>query len=98
MLPPRAGIDSSKVYTNDNVMRLDELPARMVVIGGGVDGRIPPRFLRPRYRSNPAGTALPPAARVDAEVVARFEEAAKGQWNIVKEAPPKSRVNADGSV
>ena len=87
MLPPVPGIDSSKVYTNDNVMRLDELPARMVVIGGGV---IAAEFSHVFSAFGTEVTQLNRSSRllrgVDEEVVARFEEAASKQWNIVKDA------------
>ena len=100
VLPPVPGIDSSKVYTNDNVMRLDELPARMVVIGGGV---IAAEFSHVFSAFGTEVTQLNRSSRllrgVDEEVVARFEEAASKQWNIVKEASlSEIRENADGSV
>ena len=34
-LPPIAGLDTVTVHTSDTIMRLDEVPASMLVIGGG---------------------------------------------------------------
>ena len=87
MLPSVPGIDSQKVYTNDTIMRLDELPARMVVIGGGV---IAAEFSHVFSALGTEVTQINRSSRslrgVDAEVVERFEEAASKQWNIVKDA------------
>ncbi|WP_314079406.1 FAD-dependent oxidoreductase, partial [uncultured Rothia sp.] len=100
VLPPVPGIDSSKVYTNDHIMRMDELPARMVVIGGGV---IAAEFSHVFSAFGTEVTQLNRSSRLlrgmDEEVVARFEEAASKQWNIVKNAGlSEIRENADGSV
>lgn len=100
VLPSVPGIDSQKVYTNDTIMRLDELPSRMVVIGGGV---IAAEFSHVFSALGTEVTQINRSSRllrsVDAEVVGRFEEAASKQWNIVKNAGlSEIRENADGSV
>ncbi len=37
-LPPIEGLDTVEFHTSDTVMRIDELPRRMVVVGGGFIG------------------------------------------------------------
>lgn len=100
VMPEVPGIDSVKVYTNDTIMRLDEQPERLVVIGGGV---IAAEFSHVFSALGTRVTQINRSSRllrgVDEEVVDRFEESARQQWEIVKNTSlVEIRENRDGSV
>lgn len=98
--PEVPGIDLPQVLTNDTVMRMDELPKRMVVLGGGV---VAAEFSHVFSALGVELTQVNRSSRllrgVDSEVVARFEKAAAKQWRMLLEHGLKEiRENADGSV
>lgn len=100
VLPEIPGLDLPQVHTSDTVMRLSELPRRMLIIGGGY---IAAEFA---HIFSSLGTEVSLAVRsdrmlrtLDDTVSERFTELARSQWNLLTEHQV-SRIdsNADGSV
>ena len=100
VLPTIPGIDLPQVHTNDTIMRLEEFPQRLVVLGGGV---VAAEF---SHVFSALGAQVYQVVRsnrilreVDKEVVDRFIEAASHQWNILLEGSlVEIRENGDGTV
>ncbi|WP_279797015.1 mycothione reductase [Rothia dentocariosa] len=100
VLPAVPGIDLPQVHTNDTIMRLEEFPQRLVVLGGGV---VAAEF---SHVFSALGAQVYQVVRsnrilreVDKEVVDRFVEAASHQWNILLERSlVEIRENGDGTV
>lgn len=98
--PDVPGINLPQVLTNDTVMRMEELPQRMVVLGGGV---IAAEFSHVFSALGVELTQVNRSARllrgIDQEVTDRFVQAASKQWNLLLEhALIEIRDNGDGSV
>lgn len=100
VVPGIPGLDLPQVHTSDTVMRLDEQPRRMLIIGGGY---IAAEFA---HIFSSLGTDVTLAVRssrmlrsLDDTVSERFTDIARSQWNLLTEHRV-SRVdsNADGSV
>ncbi|MBM7050777.1 mycothione reductase [Rothia sp. ZJ1223] len=100
VLPDVPGIDGPNVHTSDTVMRIDDLPARVVVIGGG--------FIAAEFAHvfNGLGSQVIQANRsdvllrkADAEVSEKFAEQAAKQWDLrLNHALTEIREQADGSA
>ncbi|MCQ1957589.1 mycothione reductase [Arthrobacter sp. zg-Y826] len=100
VLPDVPGMDLPQVHTSDTVMRIDELPARVLIIGGGY---IAAEF---GFVFSAFGSDVTMAVRsgallrsLDETVSERFTAEASKQWNVQFETTVDSLVeNADGSV
>ena len=84
---PIAGLDEVPFHTSDTVMRLDELPGRMAIVGGGL---VAAEFA---HIFSALGTEVVQVHRgprllqgVDEDVSARFTEIAGRQWEVRLEA------------
>lgn len=98
--PDVPGINLPQVLTNDTVMRMEHLPQRMVVLGGGV---VAAEFAHVFSALGVEVTQANRSARllrgVDEEVVNRFAQAASQQWNLLLEhSLIEIRQNDDDSV
>lgn len=100
VIPDIAGLDLPQVHTSDTVMRLQEQPRRILIIGGGY---IAAEFA---HIFSALGTEVTIAVRsgymlrsLDDTVSERFTELARSQWNVLTEHQVSSvRANSDGSV
>ncbi|WP_104054714.1 MULTISPECIES: mycothione reductase [unclassified Arthrobacter] len=100
VLPDIPGISLPQVHTSDTVMRIPELPERILIIGGGY---IAAEF---GFVFSAFGSTVTMAARsgpllraMDATVSERFTEAASEQWDVRLNTEVRSLVeNPDGSV
>ncbi|MCQ2001268.1 mycothione reductase [Arthrobacter zhaoxinii] len=100
VLPDVPGMDLPQVHTSDTVMRIDDLPARVLIIGGGY---IAAEF---GFVFSAFGSDVTVAVRsgallrsLDATVSERFTAEASKQWNLQLNTTVDSLVeNADGSV
>nr|WP_231703767.1 mycothione reductase [Arthrobacter sp. zg-Y179] len=100
VLPDVPGMDLPQAHTSDTVMRIDELPARVLIIGGGY---IAAEF---GFVFSAFGSDVTMAVRsgallrsLDETVSERFTAEASKQWNVQFETTVDSLVeNADGSV
>lgn len=99
-LPQVPGIDHPAVHTSDTVMRIDELPQRVVVVGGG--------FIAAEFAHvfNGLGSKVVQANRsetllrsYDQEIVERFKREAAKQWDLrLNYALASIEGNDDGSA
>lgn len=99
-LPQVPGIDHPAVHTSDTVMRIDELPQRVVVVGGG--------FIAAEFAHvfNGLGSTVVQANRsetllrsYDQEIVERFKREAAKQWDLrLNYALASIESNDDGSA
>ena len=100
VLPEIPGIDLPQVHTSDTVMRVDDLPARILILGGGY---IAAEF---GFVFSAFGAQVTMAVRSgallrsqDETVSERFSEAAAAQWDVRLDHTVDSLTeNADGSV
>lgn len=100
VVPGIPGLDLPQVHTSDTVMRLDEQPRRMLIIGGGY---IAAEFA---HVFSALGTDVTLAVRsgqllrsLDHTVSERFTERAQSQWTVLTGRQVTRVVsNADGSV
>ncbi|MEG9247716.1 mycothione reductase [Arthrobacter sp. Soc17.1.1.1] len=98
--PPIPGIDLPQVHTSDTVMRLDELPARLLIIGGGY---IAAEFA---HVFGAFGTRVTLAVRsagmlrgLDETVSDAFTEQAARRWDLRQHTEVvRITANDDGSV
>jgi mycothione reductase len=100
VVPDIPGLDLPQVHTSDTVMRLEEQPRRMLIIGGGY---IAAEFA---HIFSGLGTEVTLAVRsgrmlrsLDDTVSERFTDIARSQWNVLTDHQV-SRLdsNDDGSV
>ncbi|MEX3610201.1 mycothione reductase [Rothia sp. LK2588] len=100
IVPEIEGIDHAKVYTSDTVMRMPELPERVLIIGGGY---IAAEFA---HVFHGLGAQVIQAHRSDVllrksdpEVSARFAEEAARQWDLrMNHSVTGISENSDGSL
>ena len=100
VLPDTPGMDLPQVHTSDTVMRIDELPARVLIIGGGY---IAAEF---GFVFSALGSDVTMAVRsgallrsLDQTVSERFTAEAAKQWDLRLDTTVDSlKENADGSV
>ncbi len=100
VLPDIPGLDLPQVHTSDTIMRLNEQPRRMLIVGGGY---IAAEFA---HIFSSFGTEVTVAVRsagmlraLDDTVSERFTELARSQWSLLTEHQVLGvSSNADGSV
>ncbi|MFC3298885.1 mycothione reductase [Arthrobacter agilis] len=100
VLPAVPGISSPQVHTSDTIMRIDELPKRLLIIGGG--------YIAAEFAHVFAafGTTVTIAVRSDAmlrhldeTVSAAFTEQAAHQWDLrLRTDVTALTPNSDGSI
>jgi mycothione reductase len=99
VLPPVEGLDAVPFHTSDTVMRIDELPRRMLIIGGG--------FVAAEFAHvfSSFGTAVTVVNRSgallrgeDHDVSARFTELAQQQWDVRLDTQVLRVKEYDGGV
>ncbi len=98
--PGVPGEDLPQVHTSDTVMRVDELPQRVVVVGGGF---IAAEFAHIFHGLGSSVVQLNRSGRLlrehDAEIVERFTASAAEQWDLVLHQGIDAIVdNGDGTV
>ncbi|WP_091371014.1 mycothione reductase [Actinokineospora alba] len=83
VVPAIEGIDDVEFHTSDTVMRLDELPARMVILGGGF---IAAEFAHVFSSFGVEVTVVVRSGallrREDRDISARFTELARARWDV----------------
>ncbi len=83
LLPDVPGIDLPQVHTSDTVMRIDELPRRVVVVGGGYIGA---EFAHVFSSLGSRVTQVNRTQRIlryhDPEIAERFAREASRQWKL----------------
>ncbi|WP_323961446.1 mycothione reductase [Arthrobacter sp. JZ12] len=100
VVPDIPGLDLPQVHTSDTVMRLDQQPRRMLIIGGGY---IAAEFA---HIFSALGTDVTMVARsaqllraLDGTLSEEFTRVAQTQWTVLREHHVRSvAANADGSV
>jgi mycothione reductase len=99
IVPDIPGLADVEVYTNENVMRLDELPRRMVILGSG--------FVAAEFAHvfSSFGVQVTLVARYDRllraedeEVSARFTELAAQRWDVRCNRKAVRAERAEGGV
>ncbi|CEA07803.1 Mycothione reductase [Arthrobacter saudimassiliensis] len=99
-VPGIPGIDLPQVHTSDTVMRVDELPRRILILGGGY---IAAEF---GFIFSALGSEVSMAVRSgfllrgqDQAVAERFTVEAEQQWNLLRRHEARGiTANPDGSV
>ncbi|NKX54964.1 mycothione reductase [Arthrobacter mobilis] len=83
VLPQVPGIDLPQVHTSDSVMRIDALPERVLVVGGGfVAAEFAAVFSGFGARVTQVNRSAPLLKSEDALVSERFTEAAARSWDL----------------
>ena len=100
VLPDIPGITLPQVHTSDTVMRLPDLPERILIIGGGyIAAEFGFVFSAFGSKVTMAARSGPLLRAMDATVSERFTEAAAEQWDVRLHTNVTSLVeNPDGSV
>lgn len=100
VVPAVPGLDLPQVHTSDTVMRLEEQPRRMLIIGGGY---IAAEFA---HIFSALGTEVTLAVRsgrmlrsLDDTISERYTDIARSQWNVlIEHQVGRVDSNDDGSV
>jgi mycothione reductase len=98
VIPDIAGLDDVDYYTSDTVMRLDELPERIVILGGGY---IAAEFAHVFASFGVRVTLVNRSGRLlrseDEDVSARFTELASERFDVrLERKTVRARTTADG--
>lgn len=99
VLPQIPGIELPGVHTSDSIMRLESLPGRLVVIGGGYVASefaaVFASFGSTVTQVNRSGALL---REQDTEISVAFTAAATKRWNVELEARPVRIEEHDGHL
>ena len=98
-VPDIPGLDEAGFHTSDTVMRLDELPRRIVIVGGGyVAAEFAHVFsaLGTRVTQVQRGRSLLRAQ--DEDISRRFTEIAARQWDLRLEVTPTKVARRSGAT
>ena len=100
VLPDIPGIDLPQVHTSDTVMRIPDLPERILIIGGGyIAAEFGFVFSAFGSRVTMAARSGPLLRALDATVSERFTEAASKEWDVRLDTQVTALTeNPDGSV
>lgn len=99
VLPDVPGLDRVPYVTSDTVMRVDELPARMLVLGGGfVAAELAHVFSAFGSRVTLANRSARLLREEDAEISARFTEIAQRRWDVRLRTQVVGLEERDGGV
>jgi mycothione reductase len=98
-IPDIPGLDEVDFHTSDTVMRIDELPRRMVIVGGGY---VAAEFA---HVFSALGTEVTQVQRSrtllrdqDEDISRRFTEIAARQWDLRLETTPGKVVRRNGAT
>jgi mycothione reductase len=96
-LPDVPGIDLPQVHTSDTIMRIDELPGRVLIVGGGfIAAEFAAVFSGFGCEVTQINRSAPLLKSEDRIVSERFTAAAAAQWNL-KLGWTLSRIEEAGS-
>ncbi|MHC1560349.1 mycothione reductase [Actinomycetospora sp. C-140] len=100
-IPDKIAASGVPYYTSDDVMRIDEVPRRLTIIGGGYIAAEFAHVFSALGSEVTIATRGPALLREqDEEISARFTELAATRWNVLVDAaptaPPEQR--ADGTI
>jgi mycothione reductase len=99
VVPDIEGIDEVGYHTSDTVMRIDELPRRLLILGGGY---IAAEFAHVFGAFGTQVTIVNRSPRLlmsqDDEVSERFTQIAKGQWDVRLDAVVTRLERYDGGL
>nr|WP_231705309.1 mycothione reductase [Arthrobacter gengyunqii] len=100
VLPNIPGMDLPQVHTSDTVMRIPDLPERILIIGGGyIAAEFGFVFSAFGAKVTMAARSGPLLRALDATVSERFTEAVSKQWDVRLDTEVTSLMeNPDGSV
>ena len=100
VLPDVPGMDLPQVHTSDTVMRLPELPERILIIGGGyIAAEFGFVFSAFGARVTMAARSGPLLRALDDTLSERYTEAVSEQWDVRLNTEVTSLMeNSDGSV
>lgn len=100
VLPDIPGIDLPQVHTSDTVMRMADLPERILILGGGyIAAEFGFVFSAFGSRVTMAARSAPLLRAQDATVAERFTQAASEQWDVRLNTEVRELTeNPDGSV
>lgn len=97
--PPIPGVDEVRVYTSDTIMRLDELPARLGIIGGGFVGS---EFAHVFSAFGVAVTQVHPYDVLlnhhDRDIAERFTEEVTDRWSVHVSTTVTSLATSTGGI
>ena len=98
-VPDLPGLDEVEFHTSDTVMRLPELPRRMVIVGGGY---VAAEFAHVFSALGTEVTQLQRSGALlrghDEQVAAAFTEHAARQWALRLRTEPTKVVRRDGAI
>lgn len=93
------GLGEVEFHTSDTVMRLDELPQRMAIVGGGF---VAAEFAHVFSALGTEVTQIQRGARLlrgqDEDISRRFTEIAARQWDLRLETTPTKVTRCDGTT
>jgi mycothione reductase len=99
VVPPIDGLDSAPFHTSDTVMRIEELPERVLVLGGGFVAaefaHVFSAFGSQVTLVNRSGALL---RAEDHDVSARFTELAQQRWDVRLDTQARRVREYDGGV
>ena len=99
VLPDVPGLDRVRYVTSDTVMRVDELPASMLVLGGGfVAAELAHVFSALGSRVTLANRSARLLREEDAEISGRFTEIAQRRWDVRLRTQVVDLEERDGGV
>jgi mycothione reductase len=99
VIPPPIADSGVEYHTSDTVMRLDELPASMVIVGGGyIAAELAHLFGSLGVRISVIDQAAALLAAFDPEVSSRFTELAARRWDVRLSARVTGVQTRDGQV
>ncbi|MEO6605327.1 MAG: FAD-dependent oxidoreductase, partial [Aeromicrobium sp.] len=86
-------------HTSDTVMRIDELPERIVILGGGyIAAEFAHVFSAFGVETTMLARSAPLLRHLDGEIAARFTEIARQRWDVRTETQAVSAESIDGTV
>ena len=99
VIPDIEGLDTVGYHTSDTVMRLDELPERLLILGGGyVAAEFAHVFGSFGTRVTVVNRSGAMLRASDDEISQRFTEIARRQWDVRLEAQVTKIENYDGGI
>ena len=99
VLPDIPGLDQVPFHTSDTVMRIEEMPRRLLVLGGGF---VASEFAHVFSSFGAQVTLVNRSASLlraeDDEIAARFTELARRRWDVRLSTQVRSLTSYDGGV
>jgi mycothione reductase len=99
VLPPVEGLQSVPFHTSDTVMRIDALPRRLLIIGGGfVSAEFAHVFSAFGTEVTVVNRSDALLRQEDADVSARFTDVVRSRWDVRLECEVSRVTSYDGGV